>query len=395
MFPFPTESFEMNGRLSTEFYAYQRSADDHLRPYVRFWGDATAWRSPEGRFVRLHTSLRWTSDFVDQLPSDPQLFVFDAYVQLSGLPPRTDLYLGRQFVYSGVGSALMDGGRIRVRPIKYLDLDLFGGSAVSSEDPETVNSLDEHLVVGGRLGARPDGASRLGLNWMLRRRDGMESYHRVGVDGSRVFGPAEIYGRASYNIVDRRLADILARAICRPGAWYLSGEYYWREPLVASNSIFTLVDFYRYQIGRIEARRRVWRRLSLATHVQVTGSEGDESWRLGLGFVSPMLSLAWIHQTGYAGDNDGVSGYFNLPLNESWTAYATANLFRYRVQLEQTDRSDSYASTLGVRWRLGWGLTIRAEGQFLRNALYEDDTRLFLRVSKDFSVGSQGGGKEL
>jgi hypothetical protein len=385
----------MNGRLSTDFYAYQRSDDDHLRPYVRFWGDAMAWGSREGRFIRMHTSLRWTSDFTNQLPTDPQLFVFDAYVQFSGVPPRTDLYLGRQFVYSGVGSALMDGGRVRVRPVKYLDLELFGGSAVSSEDPETVNSLEDRLVVGGRLGARPDGATRLGLNWMLRHRDGQAAYHRLGIDGSRVFGPAEIYGRVSYDVVDHRLADIMARAIYRPGAWYVSGEYYWREPLVASNTIFAIVDFYRYQIGRVELRRRVWRRLSLATHVQATESGGDESWRIGIGFASPTLSLAWIHQTGYAGDNDGVSGYFNLPLNDSWMVYATANLFRYRVQLEQTDRSDAYATTLGLRWRLAWGFAIRAEGQFLRNAVYEDDTRIFLRISKDFSVGTQSGRKEL
>jgi len=353
-----------------------------------------AWQSPQGRFVRLHTSLRWTSDFSYRLPTDPQLFVYDAYVQLSGVPPRTNLYLGRMFVYSGSGSALMDGGRIKVRPFRFLDLDLFGGSSVSSQDPETVQPLDEHLVVGGRLGGRPDGVSRVGLNWMLRRRDGEASYHRVGIDADRLFGPAELYGRVSYNVIDRRLADILARAIYRPRPWYVSGEYYWREPLVAGNSIFAVVDFYRYQIGRAEVRRRVWRQLSIAGHVQYTDSGGEDTWRTGIGFASPMISLAWVHQTGYAGDNDGLTGFFQQSLNDRWSVYATANLFRYRVQLEQTDRSDAYATTLGLRWRVGWGVAIRAEGQFLRNALYQDDTRFFLRVSKDFSIRSDNEGEE-
>jgi hypothetical protein len=288
----------------------------------------------------------------------------------------------------------MDGGRIQVQPVKYLYLDVFGGSAVFREDPETIHSLEDHLVVGGRLGVRPDGATRVGLNWMLRRREGAMSYHLIGLDASRFFGPAEVYGRVSYDIIDDRLADIVARAIYQPDVWYVSGEYYRRQPLVASNTIFALVDFHQYQIGRIEARRRVWRRLSLAAHVQTTESGGEDSWRIGAGFVSPTISLAWIHQTGYAGDNDGVSGYLNLPLKDRWTVYATANLFRYRVQLEQADRSDAYASTVGFRWQLGRGFAIRAEGQFLRNALYESDTRVFLRISKDFSVGSQRSRKE-
>jgi hypothetical protein len=256
-----------------------------------------------------------------------------------------------------------------------------------SQDPEEIQSLDARLVAGGRLGGYLWRATRLGLNWMLRQRDGSPRYHRIGLDADQVFGAAEIFGRASYNLINHQLADIRARAIYRPGAWYLSGEYYWREPLVAGNSIFAIVNFYRYQIGRVEARYRVWRQISLATHFQTTVANEDESWRTGIGFVSPTYALAWIHQSGYAGENDGFSGYINHWFNDQWSAYLTANLFRYRVQLEQMDRSDAYATAGGVQWRAGHGFTILAEGQYLRNAVFQEDTRFLLRVAKDFSVG--------
>lgn len=392
LIPSQVYSFNMNGRVSADLYSYQGLTEDHVRPYIRFQGNAMAWRSENGRYVRLHTSLRWMTDLADKLPRDPELYVYDAYAHVSGVLQRTDLYVGRQFVYSGVGSALMDGGRIKVHPIEQLSIDIFGGSTVLSQDPETIQSLDGHLVVGGRLGAYLGRATRLGLNWMLRRRDGTASYNRIGADADRLFGPAEIYGRVSYNIVDRRLADVRARAIYRPGAWYFSGEYYWREPLVEGNSIFTIVDFYRYQIGRVEGRYRVWRNVSIAAHVQTTVSDSDDSWRTGLGFVSPMFSLAWIRQTGYAGDNDGVTGYFNYWFDDKWSVYATANLFRYRVQLEQMDRSDAYATTGGVQWRVGHGITILAEAQYLRNAVFQDDTRMLLRIAKDFSLGEEQRG---
>lgn len=392
--PAQVASYDLTGQISSDLYAYQGSDDDHLRPYFRFRGNGLVWRSPDGRFLRLHTSLRWTSDFADKLPADPELFVYDAYAHLSRVIPQSDLYVGRQFVYSGVGSALMDGGRIEFRRNKNYSLNVFGGSWVASEDPEAVQSLTDDLVVGGRFGVRPDKASRIGLSWMLRRRGGDSSFFRVGVEADRYLRLFEIYGRVSYNAIDYRLADLLGRVVYRPGTWYFSGEYHWREPLVPSNSIFTLLDFDRCQIGRVEARRRVWRQLSIVTHAQADLTGGDESWRTGVGFSTPFYSLSWIHQTGYGGENDGVTGYANRPLGDRWDCYATANLFRYRVQREQLKRSDAYASTVGLRWRAGWGITITAEGQYLRNAVLKDDGRFLLRVSKDFAVRSNGGREE-
>ncbi len=389
VFPFPAVSYDLTGRISSDIYAYQGTNGDHIRPYFRFQGDMLAWRAEEGRSLRFHTSLRWTSDFADKLTSDPELFIYDAYAHLSELPTWVDLYVGRQFVYTGIGSALIDGGRLHFRRTKNLSFNIFGGSSVSSEDPDKVRSLDDDLMLGGHFIARPGRSTKLGLSWMLRRRDGYQSFHRAGIDVDQLLGPAEMYGRVSYNAAGSRLAEILARAVFRPGAWYVSGEYLWREPSVRSNSIFTLVDFERYQTGRVEARRRVWRQLSVLANVQATLSGDEDTWYTGIGFSAPVVSLTWIHQTGYAGDNDGISGHFNLMLNNWLDCYASINLFRYRVQNEQVDHSDAYASTAGLRWRPGWGITIVTEGQYLRNAVLKDDGRLLLRILKSFTVRSE------
>lgn len=386
-------AYELNGRVSADLYSYQGSDQDHLRPYLRFWGDMLAWRSLEGRSLRLHTSLRWTSDFADKRSSDPSVFVYDAYAHVRGAPSGTDLYLGRQFVYTGVGSALMDGGRVHYRYKEWIRLKVFGGSAVSSEDPERVRSVGDHLVVGGRVDFAPHRVTTVGLGWMLKRRDGRQSDHRVGVDAVGLFGSSEVYGRTSFNVADRRLSEILARTMWRPGAWYFSAEYVWREPFISSNSIFAIVDFSRYQLGRVEARRRAWRQVSVVAHAQGYRSGGEDSWRAGIGFATSAASLSWFHQTGYGGDNDGVSGHLNHRLRDGLTGHITANLYRYRVQHEQVERSDAYASTVGLRWRAGGGITVLAEAQYLRNAVSEDDVRGLLRISKRFSVNTGGGGR--
>ncbi|MBI4720426.1 MAG: hypothetical protein HY770_04230 [Chitinivibrionia bacterium] len=377
---------EFTGRISSEFYAYRGSNDDHLRPYLRFQGNMLAWQGLGGRSLMLHTSLRWTTDFADELPGDPSLFVYDAYVRLQNIPPRTDLSIGRQFVYTGAGSALMDGVRIQHRPLDMLRLEVFGGSRVSSDDPDKIRAASDELVAGARLRAKPVRSTSLGASWMLKRHEGEESRHLVGIDAAQYIGAAELYGRAAYNIADARMADMLARAVYRPGKWYVSGEYLRREPSVAANSIFTLIDFKPYRIARAEARRRVWRQLSVTAHVLADLTTGDDTWRTGLGVSAPAYSISWIHQTGYAGDNDGVSGRVNLRLGNRWECFASANLFRYRVQLEQRERSDSYAASAGARWRPGYGVTICTEVQYLRNAVMTDDGRMFLQIAKDFSM---------
>ena len=74
-----------------------------------------------------------------------------------------------------------------------------------------------------------------------------------------------------------------------------------------------------------------------------------------------------------------------MQIDNRWECYVTANLFQYRVQQEQEDRSDSYATTLGVRWRPVVGLSVRVEGQYLRNAVQKDDWRAFFRIAKNFA----------
>jgi hypothetical protein len=385
---------ELNGQISSDLYAYQGKDQDHLRPYLRFRANMLAWRGSNNRALRLVTSLRWTSDLADQLPSDPSLFVYQTYARLQGLPGRSDVRIGRQFVYSGVGSALMDGGRISLRPWRYLDVNLFGGSTVSSEDPETIRSLGDYLIVGGRLGLRPYQQTQLGLSWLLKQSGGSVAFNRVGLDVNQPAGRSDLYGRVSFNAVKFSLADVMARVSFRPGPWYVSGEYQYREPVVFGNSIFAVIDADPYQIGRVEARRRIWQPVSIVGSLQADLSSDENSWRTGLGFNSPTLSLSWIYQTGFGGDNNGLSGYFNRPLSSRLTCYASARLYRYRVQQEQVERSDAYASTAGLRYRAGWGVTVITEGQYLRNAVYANDSRILIRIIKHFSTGFNNSRKE-
>ena len=382
---------ELNGRLMSDLYAYEQKSKNHVRPYLSVRADLVGWRDSHHRSLALHTHLRWTSDLSNRLTTDPQMFVYHAYFRLTGLLQRANVYLGRQFVYCGVGNTLLDGLRVRLKPFQTMQLDVFGGSSVSSQDPEQIRSFSDFGSLGGRLAFQPQLTTRLGLSWMLRKRDGQVSSNKLGLDGEQTIGFYRLYGRASYNMVDSRLAGILIRTSYSNAGWYLSGEFDQREPSVVANSLFSILDFRDYKQARLDVHRTVLRDLAVVSQLRVDFRTGRDSWCTSLGVRTGYYGLSWHHQSGYGGDRDGVSGFLNLRLNPRWELFSTTNLYRYRVQTEQKDRNDAHSTSLGLLWRPGRGFTARADGQYLRNAVRSHDVRILLRFTKDFSLSRNSG----
>ena len=386
-----SQAIGLSGQLTSDFYITDENGLSHIRPYERLQANLLAWQGTGGRSLAFHSYLRWTGDWADRKLVDPETYVYDAYLKLIGVPKGTALFLGRQFVYNGVGSALLDGLRLKYRIDRRFQVDLFGGSGVSQLHPDKVQSPADFAVLGGRLSSQPNSSIRLGLNWMLRRSEGFTVSHRVGLDGDITVKHLQLYSRVAYDVASLSPAALLLRTSYSLSRWYWSGEFDWREPSVSSNSIFSLIDARRYREARAEVQRTVWRRLAVVGQLQVGFFTADRSWRTGIGVRSDNFSVGWRHQTGYGGDHDGLYGFANLPLTKHWECFATADAGRYRVQEEQDGRSDAYAGGLGLLWRSGHGLAARVDGQYLRNAVQSRDLRINLRVSQDFSLGERAG----
>ena len=385
------QAVELKGRLTSDAYIYEEDGESHFRPYERLRADLTAWREADNRSLLFHTYLRWTSDLAHKRATDPQTYVYDTYVKLTGIPEGATFSLGRQFVYTSAGSSLLDGIRSRFQPVRRIQVDIFGGSNVSALDPEKIQPFADFAVIGSRVSFQVKTSSRLGLNWMLRRSEGSTTLHRGAVDGETSITGARLYGRLAYNLADMRVAELLMRASYARSKWIVSGEFDWREPSVSSNSLFSLIDFHRYQVFRLDLQRSVWRQLAAVAQLHLGIFKDDNSWRTAFGLRAGAYSVLWQHQQGYGGQNDAMVGYCNVRLTTQWECFASANMGRYRVQDEQDDRSDAYAANLGVRWRPGMGLIFQAEGQYLRNAVQSRDIRGNLRISKDFSLGKDMG----
>jgi len=394
LLPSQLYAVELNGQFSSELYIWEGDSDNHIRPYERLRASLMVWRPSLDKNLSFHTYLRWTSDLSDKLPGDPQTYIYDAYLKLKGIPKNSELRLGRQYVYSPVGSALLDGMRVRYRLLKSTELDFFGGSSVTGTDPEEIRSLSDYGTYGGRVTFKPNRVCRLGLNWMLRYDEGSIAYHRVGLDARKQAGRFDLYGKVAYNLEGQRLAEMLGRVVLYTGHWRLSGEFNWREPSVSENSLFSLIDFYCYREIRTEIQRKIYKNFAAVGQFQVDIFEDDDSYLAGFGLRSGAYSLIWVHREGYGGDSDGLKGYGMVRLSRQWELFASADFHRYKIQELQEDRNDNYSAGVGIQKRFTGGWLLKTEGQYLRNAVRSNDFRLFFRISKDFSFkGNSGGGQ--
>jgi hypothetical protein len=384
----PAGAAELTGSLTGDVYSWKSENEDHIRPYVSFRANLLTWKT-QTRSLSFHTYTRWKSDWQDKTATDPQFFVYDAYLKFKCKSRRVSIYAGRQFVYSASGSALIDGARFKYAPVhdweQKLEIDFFGGSRVNRLDPEDVASFSDFAVLGGQAYYQKYD-TRLGLSWMRRMNDGFVTYHRMGISASLVLGDEmKLYGRFSVNPEIWEPSEAVVRVRHTLESWYFSGEYLWRDPSVSYNSIFSLIDYKRYKEVRVAIRRKINRDLAVFGTVRTDIFSDEESWATSFGVRTRYFSAAWAHKSGYGGDTDGLTGSAAYQIRSGWQVFGRVNVSQYRIQEEQDDRSEAYSTGLGISKRFGSDWQLRAEWQYLRNAVQDYDSRFHLRVTKGFA----------
>ncbi|HWR84202.1 MAG TPA: hypothetical protein VN285_12955 [Candidatus Deferrimicrobium sp.] len=371
-------------------YGSERSDEAYWRSYFGFNSTATLWRENRNRSLGLHTDLRWTGDLATREPGIPQTYIYDFYVKLGGYPAGSTIWAGRQFVYNTLGSSLIDGLRAKLRIVKSVNLDLFGGTTVSHETPEKIQSLSDYSMVGSRIEYSLRRAFRLSLNWLAQTSNGSISRHRVGIDAWREIRRIEFYSRVSYDLLGLDMAGALARVTARPDKWYLSAEFDWRKPSVDRNTVFGLIDADAYKGVRAEVTRALGRDLSVLGQFHQELLNGDDAWRSVFGLRTTHFMISWHHRDGRGGESDGFQGQVNVNIKRSLEMYGSMFISRYLIQPETPHKIDAYSSSAGLLWRPGWTMQIRVEGQYLRNAVDKSDFRMLMQLAKSFAMKAAG-----
>ena len=394
-----------SGRLTSSFYAYQRSdstdlESNHARGYQAFQFDLA------GKNFKLRSYGQLDTDFSSQLAGDGKARMYNLYLEWKNIAQRVEVQFGRLPVFGGVAVGTIDGAQVKVRAGRALRLKAFGGGLLPADQRvQVVDKIDKNYMAGAQATwtARTD--LNLSLSFFDKRqlRPGYEAQRAdsVGNVFTQVVAPAEreyrmgsldaswfvnaktsLYARSDYDFHADQLtrAELSGRSQVSPKL-ILTGNYIFRSPRLPWNSLFAAFNvednheveggfYYQYQPA-----------LRFFGNAAAIFYEGDESLRLTAGAEVKYGSLSYVRRGGYAGDLDGINaalyyatrnGLFLPSLQFSWATY--------RLEAAQPQRESIFSSAVGLLVRPAKKFTLDGQVQMLHNRYYSNDLRFVFRL---------------
>jgi len=400
----------INGRFTTSFYTFQRydTVGAHTTYLRAFQSVQLSLAEQDFSF---HASLMGAMNGTSQFGDNGNVRFYNLYVRWANIARMLDIDLGRQAVYAGAGSGTIDGLSARARFMdNAVTVSGYGGSAVRDEYTGVQRDWHDNLNLGGQVVTTLVPGARIGLSYMYRTEErnpyiavresslgdslrtlltvplliGGQSLaeQRASADAYWSYGRVvTVYGRYDYDLnyqetargngsVRVNLTDALA----------LTGDYLYRKPDIAFNSIFSV--FTQSATNQVEGGveygltplLRAFARLGVVSYTDTTST----TWSVGVN--SGYGTVNYSGSTGYAGQLASFSAQGMYPLcNGMLIPSLGVSWASYRLSAED-QKDNALALLLGATVRPFRNFSCDVQGQWMRNRLYARDARLQVRL---------------
>lgn len=414
------KSQSLNLRFSTYFYGWQR-ADTITATGSE--GKTTHMRGYQNLLLNVNkdkwsfnTLVQTEEDVLNKIGDGFNYRLYNLYVKGSNLFNALDLKLGRQYVYAGVGKGPVDGLYFKVKAGKNKEYQIAGfGGILTPYDYSFENypTLEDNYMVGGQFSYYGVRDLFVGLSYMNKKRQ-LPSYYAMRIDTA--FNSYEVlvepdsksdqlagldfnytymlihnfYGKAYFDIYRMKLyrGEFNARFKAADN-FHVSAGYTYREPQLSYNTIFWV--FEHKQTNEIEGGADYTLKNGINLYARVSdviysstdnNSLKNNSLKLNVGFSHPSYGLSFVKYTGYAGESDGVSGYFQRELIKPiLTVTASAGYSSYYLGEFESDRVNTFNGLVGFTYRPTPQFSVDAQGQFMINRIYKLDSRFLIGIN--------------
>jgi hypothetical protein len=398
----------INGRLVTSAYGWERqdvngTSTSQLRAYENIQLNVGT------SDVSFHTYLQGSTDFSNEMHDDPALRLFNAYLRVKNVFDMVDVKVGRQPVFAGVSYGTIDGASLNIRPTDGVEIVAYGGGlAPVAQKPDFFQNLDENWQIGGQLLLYLIEDTKIGLSYMNRHREadlfwtwrpdeqmnltptlmdyGSRANQYGSVNVAHSSGRMWLYGRFDYDFNFERTsrAEVAATYQAMPTLG-LSLNLAHREPVLAYNSYFALLEASANQEASLGVDYRVHPRLTLLGRVSTVMYEDENAMRVSLGAANKYASIMYTKDVSYDGDLDGFNLQFTYPLMQGMLVPHVGAVYSSYALGENLDKTSTWVGVLGATVRPVKTLSIDVQGQYMTNKIYASDMRAFARVSYWFS----------
>jgi hypothetical protein len=401
----------LNGRLTTSLYTWERqeadtSSSSHLRAYQSVTLDAGELGD---RRLSFHTYALVTGDVSGPGNRGQRFRLYNAYFRWKeGGRTPTEVSAGRQRVYEGVGYGTMDGLRASVTPGGAFTLTGYVGTLAPLVTRARIEDWSDGHMWGGRLTTDRIGNTSVGLSYAHRNRRPLpylapgrysglvfditsEQQELAGLDVHRAFqGGVDLYVRLDYDLLGGRVRQ--AEGIARVAAsehLTVAFEGFHRAPVVNANSIFSVFDIEDSQEYAVRGNYTVNRLVSVYGNFAEVVYEGARAQRVGFGFGVGQHSVSYTRRIGEGGENDALSVSLAQAVSRFVTLRADGGVASYRLTDGVGKKLMAMSGALGITCRPGRRVTLDAEAQALRDRIYANDFRFFLRGTVWFFKGKR------
>ena len=348
-----------------------------------------------------------TDDFSSDLNTGTTLRIFDLYADYKKTLFSSDIRIGRQFVFAGVGRGPIDGIRLSFNSRENGKLLLYAGTMAPAVNPDNIDSWNESNIFGGELTAYYLLGNVMKFSFVRRSRkvEPFElSFPRFGISS---LNPSSLQRQAAGINIARSLSDnmslylrgdfgigegALDKSVSmdrgeialthnKRNSHYLTLELLNRKPLVYVNSFFSNFSSLLRRSNELsvsfdkKTAENLWLNSKIAFVIYGTSSEseGANSLRINSGFKFKSFSSGLIFRNGYGGDWLGLNaGYYgqvmqslSLRIDGEWSMFS---LTSYDLGNDK-DESIAFSLRTGINWRFNRHVSLDAEIQSLSQSI--------------------------
>jgi len=392
----------VNGRFATSFYSWKQYDTvgigvNYLRAYQ------TIQLSVAQGDVALHTYLMAAAGGTSDVG---RVRAYNLYVDWSNIDSVLDLSLGRQAIYAGVGNGTIDGLRASARFLENkVRVTAYAGAGVNPDFTGIRKNIHDNNSFGGQVVTTAVENLRFGLSymnrheekdpyWTLRARDSSfvpVPYYIANENQAEQYGSADasysygsllsVYGRYDYDFnLSRTFRGQGWARVNVTDALAFTGEYMYRAPRVAYNSIFSV--FTLNSVNELEGGVEYTFTPALrafARYANVKYSD-DRNNRWTVGLNTTYGSFSYSGSDGYAGQLQALSIQGAYPvLDRLVTPTLGISYASYRFSSD-SPRDDALALLVGAVLRPSRAFSADVQGQLMANRVYRNDMRLQVRL---------------
>ncbi|HEY6952088.1 MAG TPA: hypothetical protein VI758_06750 [Bacteroidota bacterium] len=401
----------VTGRLTTSFYGWQgRDANDARLNFLRGYENVQL-NASSGSFS-FGTNFQISNDFATKLGTDPELRLSSFVLKARQIADVADVSLGRQFIFAGVGSGIMDGADLRLTFLGgKVGTQFYGGyNVVETRTLNWKKNLPNNSFLGAQITGTPLDNLLVGVSYMDRRRtpdafkvvrlDSLfnpydvilsstpyeEEYASVDANYD-VLSNVSVYGRGDYDVNLDRISRVeLNTRVGVLSSLFVTMDILHREPRLAYNSIFAVFNSNSTQEVEGGVEYNITPAIRTFARYAYVDYRDDNSQRFTVGGSYDFLSASYTRNFGFAGDLNGVAVQAAYPLQDR--TFVPMLAFGYGSYKVSPDASTNtvFNGSIGLTYRPMPSLSADVETQYMENRLYASDVRVFLKVNYWFST---------